>query len=155
MSDGLIIKKVKCGDVLNVTYEEYNSAIEAYEEKGYKGKEAPVPDLRESLNVLASQVMQEMSFVSNKKNEAWSEFKIKSVTFDGLTVGAVIIFDHSTEGPIEVKCPSTNSVTAEVVEGCLEELKDYVTGKKRAQGDLFKTPVEQETVDSDQEPVTA
>lgn len=131
----MIIKKVKCSGVLEVHYLEFNSAIDDYEAKSYNGKEAPVPDLREGLNILAQQVMQEFGFP--QKHEDWQEPKIKDVSFDGLTVKATVLFRHTGMGMVEVKLPSTNDVTAEVVSGVMDDLKDYTSGKRRSQGNLF------------------
>ena len=132
----LVLKKFKQGSTLDIEWQEWNESVEQYEKIGKKFKEMIHPDLREALNVMASNIMEYSGFPT--ANEYWGAPRIKSIEFTVLNqLKAVIVFSHSAMDMVEVKIPEIDLVPIQVVDELKEEILNFVQAKKKAQGDLF------------------
>jgi|GEM_PF-4956636 len=138
--ESLVLKKFKQGSTLDVTWQEWNESVEEYEEISKGFKEMVHPDLREALNLVASQIMEYSGFPT--MNDRWGAPRIKDITFKGVNqISATIVFSHSAMAMIEVKIPANDLVPIQVIDELKMEITNFVKSSKKAQGDLFNFDV--------------
>lgn len=130
------VKEVKFGDHIEIGFDTLNEVIDQWEPVKRGFKEMPHPDLRGAMDDIAQQMMQIFGFPNT--HPSWGAYKIKKVTFaNNNFVSAVIVFNHSLFDMLEIKLPKTDEIPVQVVDSSIEEIKKFISGEKKGQGELF------------------
>jgi len=132
----LVIKSVKFGGSIEVTYQMLNESIDEWEEVKKGFKEMPHPDLKESVDDVITQVMQILGFPNS--HPKWGKYTAKELKFgSNNNVSAKVVFTHSTHNMLKLDLPDTIEVPEHVVQACIDEFKLFVKSNKKAQGEIF------------------